>query len=171
MCHCLWQDLSFFIYVGAWKKESSTACYARTYVQIRNAISLLARNGQNGVPCRPCSWRILRWSSTIFHEMKVWSSQLWLRFKHSQLSPKNIFGASTGFEPMAFAIALQCSTSWAMKTHTLEAGQFVEFIAPVKGMKHMNIIRTADMHNIHVSFLSRVRWIQQIGLLSTYGSS
>ena len=58
-------------------------------------------------------------------EMKKWSSQLWLRFKQSQLSPKNVFGASTGFEPMASALALQCSTNWAMKTHMLGAGQFV----------------------------------------------
>ena len=32
-----------------------------------------------------------------------------------------------GFEPMASALALRCSTNWAMKT-SLEAGQFVEFI-------------------------------------------
>ena len=30
-------------------------------------------------------------------------------------------------EPMASALALQCSTIWAMKTHILGAGQFVEF--------------------------------------------
>ena len=42
--------------------------------------------------------------------------------------PENIFGTSTGFEPMASALALQCYTNWAMKTHTLGAGQFVEFI-------------------------------------------
>ena len=36
------------------------------------------------------------------NEMKMWSSQLWLRFK--QLSPKNVLGASTGFEPMASAL-------------------------------------------------------------------
>ena len=41
-------------------------------------------------------------------------------------------GASTGFEPVASALALQCSPSWAMKTHTLEAGQFIEFINPWK---------------------------------------
>ena len=46
--------------------------------------------------------------------MKVWSSQLWLRFKQLQLSLKNVFGGSTGFEPMAFALALQCSTNWAL---------------------------------------------------------
>ena len=39
------------------------------------------------------------------NEVKVWSLQLCLRFKQSQLSPKNVFGASTGFEPMA-------STNW-----------------------------------------------------------
>ena len=34
-----------------------------------------------------------------------------------------------GFELMACALALQCSTIWAMNTHTLEAlaDQFVEF--------------------------------------------
>ena len=29
---------------------------------------------------------------------------------------------------MASALALQCSTNWAMKTHILRAGQFIEFI-------------------------------------------
>ena len=66
------------------------------------------------------------------NEMTVWSSQLWLRFKQSQLSQKNVFGASTGFEPMASALALQCSTNWAMKIHTLGVRQFVEFIIPWK---------------------------------------
>ena len=42
------------------------------------------------------------------------------------------FGASTGFEPVASAFAMQCSTSWATKTNTLEAGQFIEFINPWK---------------------------------------
>ena len=37
---------------------------------------------------------------------------------------------------MASALALQCSTNRAMKTHKLGAGQFIEFIVPVKGMKH-----------------------------------
>ena len=45
---------------------------------------------------------------------------------------KKFFGASTGFELVASAFTLQCSTSWAMKTHTLEAGQFIEFINPWK---------------------------------------
>ena len=62
-----------------------------------------------------------------------------------KLSPKNVFGASRGFEPMASALTLQCSTNWAMKTHTLGAGQFIESIVPVKGMKHMNIIWTGDI--------------------------
>ena len=37
--------------------------------------------------------------------------------------------ASTGFEPVASAFALQFSTNRAMKTHTLEADQFIEFIS------------------------------------------
>jgi len=45
---------------------------------------------------------------------------------------------------MTSALALQCSTNWAMKTHTLGAGQFIELIVPMKGMKHMNIMWTAD---------------------------
>ena len=63
-----------------------------------------------------------------------------LRFKQFQTNPsfggggggqKKKFGTLTGFEPKASALALQCSTKWAMKTHTLHtlgAGQFVEFI-------------------------------------------
>ena len=43
-----------------------------------------------------------------------------------KLPEKKIFGASTGFQPVASALALQCSPSWAMKTHTLEAGQFID---------------------------------------------
>ena len=38
------------------------------------------------------------------------------------------YSESAGFEPMTSALALQCSTNWAMKTNTLGAGQFVEFI-------------------------------------------
>ena len=66
------------------------------------------------------------------NEMKVWSSQLhcdcYLSNFLLQLSPKNVFGVSTQFEPMASALAQQCSTNWARKTHTLGAGQFIEFI-------------------------------------------
>ena len=85
------------------------------------------------------------------NEMKVWSSQLCLRFKQSQLSPKNVFGASTGFQPMASALALQCSTNWAIKNHTLGIGQFVEFIVPVKGMNHMNIMWTAKRYQQRIA--------------------
>ena len=44
---------------------------------------------------------------------------------------------------MASALALQCSTNQARKTHTLGAGQFIEFIVPVKGMKQSYEITTA----------------------------
>ena len=45
------------------------------------------------------------------------------QFKQLQSSPpeKDLGGgggASMGFEPVASAFVLQCSTSWAMKTHT-----------------------------------------------------
>ena len=58
---------------------------------------------------------------------------------------KKVFGASTGFKSMTSALVLEWSTDWAMMTHTLGAGQFVEFIVPVKGTKHMNIMWTADI--------------------------
>ena len=74
------------------------------------------------------------------NEMKVWSPQL---------SPKNVFGASTGFEHMASVLALQCATNWAMKTHTLGAGQFVELIVPVKGMFHSFVsVKLGEMFEV-----------------------
>ena len=72
------------------------------------------------------------------NELKVWSSQLCLRFKQSQLSPKNVFAASTGFKIMASALALQCTTS-------------------VSSLQKIHMF-----HSFH-----GVRWIQQIGLLPT----
>ena len=64
------------------------------------------------------------------NEMNIWKSQLNRNLSNCEVARKKFFGASTGFEPVASAFALQCSPSWAMKTHTLEAGQFIEFINP-----------------------------------------
>ena len=49
---------------------------------------------------------------------------------------------------MASTLALQCSTIWAMKTHTLGAGQFVEFILtrPWKEW-HLKMMWTAEIKN------------------------
>ena len=38
-----------------------------------------------------------------------------------QIYPKKKLRTSTGFEPIASALALQCSTDWAVKTHSLGA--------------------------------------------------
>ena len=55
--------------------------------------------------------------------------------RNCENSPKKkFFGAPTGFEPVASALALQCSPSWAMKTHTREAPIYWVH-QPVKGMK------------------------------------
>ena len=54
-----------------------------------------------------------------------------------------------GFEPVTSALALQCSPSWAMKTHILEAGQFIEFINP---WKEWNTEWNCDGH-ILISFV------------------
>ena len=79
------------------------------------------------------SWMI---NMQILH-LKLWNEYVTITVncnlsncKNSQ--KKKFFGASTGFEPVASVLALQCSPSWAMKTHTLEAGQFIEFINPWK---------------------------------------
>ena len=40
---------------------------------------------------------------------------------------KKNFGTSTGFKPMASALALHCYTSWATKTQTLGTGQIADF--------------------------------------------
>ena len=112
------------------------------------------------------------------NEIKVWSLQLCLWFKQSQLSSKNVFEALTGFEPMASALALQCSTNWAMKSQRLGVVQFVEFIVPVKGMKHMNIMWTADIrmkwrsdHRSCDCDLSNRKVSQRMGLHSSVGGA
>ena len=38
---------------------------------------------------------------------------------------------------MASALALQRSTNWAVKTHTLGAGQFVEFVLTQEKIKQL----------------------------------
>ena len=46
---------------------------------------------------------------------------------YCKLSRNKSFRTWKGFETMASPLALQCSTKWAMKIHTLGAGQFAEF--------------------------------------------
>ena len=57
---------------------------------------------------------------------------------NGKLSPKNVIGASTGFERMASALALQCSTNWAMKTYMFGAGQFIETFEYYVNCEHTN---------------------------------
>ena len=62
-----------------------------------------------------CKWRYDRRSGNY-------------NLSNCKLAGKKI-GSSKGFEPTAPTLALECSTDWAMKTHVLGAGQFVEFIS------------------------------------------
>ena len=71
-------------------------------------------------------------SFNLSNEMNMWPLQLNRNLSNCEVGRKKFFGASTGFEPVASVFTPQCSTSWAMKTHTLEAGQFIEFINPWK---------------------------------------
>ena len=89
--------------------------------------------------------------------MKMWSSQWLLQFKLLQINPKSVFGTSTGFEPMASALALQFSTIWAMKTHTLGAGQFVEFILS-------KMIWSAEIQLLNEDMIvaMKVRWSSKV---------
>ena len=66
----------------------------------------------------------------MYTEMNMWKSQLNRNLSNCEVARNVFFGASTGFEPVASALALQCSTSWAMKNHTLKAGHSIEFINP-----------------------------------------
>ena len=59
-----------------------------------------------------------------------------------QINPKKNFGTSTGFEPMASALA-----SLAMKNHTLGAGQFVEFILTHEWNEAMKKMQTGENTN------------------------
>ena len=95
----------------------------------------------------PPRWRIrfyIRVHTTLNHshfEMKVCSSQL---------SPKNVFWASMGFEGMASALALQCSTNWAMKTHTLGAGHGICWIhAMITPSFHLYVCSSHNIHMFH----------------------
>ena len=85
----------------------------------------------------------------------MWTADIQMKWRYNhrscdcdwsnrKLSPKTVFGASRGFDPMASALALQGSTNWAMKTHTSGPGQFIELIVPVKWMTHISAMWTAD---------------------------
>ena len=60
------------------------------------------------------------------------------QFKQLRKSPKKKrdFGASTGFEPMASALALQCSTSRSYEDPYTGGRPIYWVHQPVKGMKH-----------------------------------
>ena len=95
-------------------------------------------------------WRSICWEQTnlssssltvtgVRREMKlIWTAgiQMKLRCDHrswiaslaiTNFIRKKVFNSSTGFEPIASALALQCSTNWAMKIHMLGVDQFIEF--------------------------------------------
>ena len=62
-------------------------------------------------------------------EIEMWSSQFQWQFKQLQvLARKKSFQGFNGIRTMASALALQCSTNWAMKTHMLGADAFMQFI-------------------------------------------
>ena len=59
------------------------------------------------------------------------------QFKQLRNSPKKkFFGASTGFEPVASALALQCSTSLSYEDPYTGGWPIYWVHQPVKGMKH-----------------------------------
>ena len=62
--------------------------------------------------------------------------------------------ASMGFELMTTTLALQCSTNWAMKTHTLGAGHFVakkKKKLGLLGLSHLNFKKLyfRSSHHFH----------------------
>ena len=94
---------------------------------------------------RPIHWRPANLLSSSTRERNetqnemMWTAGIQMKWvcdhrSEPQLKPeKKDFGASTRFEPVASALALQCSTNLSYEDpYTLEAGQFIEFISPWK---------------------------------------
>ena len=50
-----------------------------------------------------------------------------------------------GYESITPALALQCSNHWAMKTHSLGAGRFVEFILTREWNETVKVMWTAEI--------------------------
>ena len=65
--------------------------------------------------------------------MNMWPSQLNRNLSNCEEAQKKVFRGFNGIRALGLSVlSLQCSTSWAMKTHPLRAGQFIEFINPWK---------------------------------------
>ena len=73
-------------------------------------------------------------------------SQLIRNLRNCVVAHKNIFPALMGFEPVASALALQCSISWAVKTHT-------QFSSDV----HIHFICIPAVHTISNMYLHMER--------------
>ena len=73
--------------------------------------------------------------SAIFWIFKLWNEYETIAVNRN--SPKKrFFGASTGFEPVASALVLQCSTSLSYEDPYTESRPIYWVHQPVKGMKH-----------------------------------
>ena len=81
-------------------------------------------------------------------KMKKWSSQ-WTQFMQLCKEAWKKFRTSTGFEPMTLRLLVPCSTNWAMKPLTMEAGQLWVHMFPRKKwvlmIYEINHIWTAEM--------------------------
>ena len=92
-------------------------------------------------------WLNTKWHYSTLNEM-MWTAGIQMKwvcdhrsesqFKQLQKSPKKRkdFGASTGFEPMASVLALQCSTSLSYEDPYAGGRPIYWVHQPVKGMKH-----------------------------------
>ena len=105
--------------------------------------------------------QVQNWSTTNIYQSE-WKTIIFKRrydrcnLSNCKLTRKH-FGTSTGFEPMASALALQCSTNWAMKTHTLRAGQFVEFISTrERNRTWIKMMWTAELKNFNQAMILAV---------------
>ena len=76
---------------------------------------------------------VAHWGSTVLRMEWRWCELRKFKFKRKydhrsgNCNRKKNFGTSTGFKPMASALALHCYTSWATKTQTLGTGQIADF--------------------------------------------
>ena len=63
-----------------------------------------------------------------------------------QINLKTIFETSMGFKPRSSTLALQCSANRAAKTHTLGAGQIVEYILTCERNEAWNEVRHFNLY-------------------------
>ena len=100
----------------------------------------------------------------IIIEMKMWSSQLWLRFKQSQSKPEKCFQGFNGIQNHVLFVSTAVLPQLSYEDPYVASRP----ICGIHRTRERNETMNIKTYEYYVSFLSRVRWIPQIGLLPKY---